>query len=71
MCPRIFNGICNPMNILIYAGKFGAVSTYYNAVDVYYIVNYVLSPYIFQYETIIDRHTISSVERVINTTYLI
>ena len=58
------------IGILYWAGNFGDVSTYCISAYVYYIVKFVSSPYITQYENIIDGQIKNSSERFINETYL-
>ena len=55
----LLDGIYYTMNILVEEGNFGSVSTDGNDADGYYIYIY-----------IIDGHIISSLDRVLNVTYL-
>ena len=52
--------ICDTINILVFAGNFGVVTTYNSSVDGYYLVNILPSPYTIQDETIYDGNIISS-----------
>ena len=50
--------------------NFGAVSTDVNAADGYYIVKFSSSPYTLKYGIIIVVQVISSVERLVDLSYL-